>query len=168
MAKKKKSLVKTMPMRALEERGIPYQPRQQSHKEYTAEGVAQDLNVPVEQVVKAMLVQLSSDSATTPFILVVVPGDRRLSLKKLGNDLGDKNLQLASKRDVQRITGFQVGAVSVLGFRRDDVPAYVDQGILELDQLIISAGRPDMGIALQPSDMIKALDNPQIGEYCED
>jgi Cys-tRNA(Pro) deacylase len=168
MAKKKKSSVKTMPMRVLEEKNIPYRPRQQSRKEYTAEGVADDLGVPVAQVVKAMLVQLSSNRATNPFALVLIPGDQRLSLKKVGVVVGDKNLQLASKRDVQRITGFQVGAVSVIGFRRDDVPSFVDEGILDLDQIIISAGRPDMGLALVPSDMMRALQDPQIGDFCED
>ena len=52
----KKVTAKTMPMRALEESGVPYRALPQSRKQYTAEGVAQDLGVPVAQVVKAMLV----------------------------------------------------------------------------------------------------------------
>ena len=54
MAKKDKSggLPKTLPMRILEEKGIPFEPRHQSHKQFTAQGVAEDLGVPVAQVVK--------------------------------------------------------------------------------------------------------------------
>jgi len=132
MAKKKKGGAKTMPMRALEEKGIPYDARQQSSKQFTAEGVAEDLGVPVAQVVKAMLVQRSSapGGGSSPFVLFVLPGDRRLSLKKVGAALEDKNVLLASQRDVERVTGFQVGAVSVLGFRRDDVPSYLDQHVI--------------------------------------
>ena len=120
MAKKKKGGAKTMPMRALDEKGISYDVRQQSSKQFTAEGVAEDLGVPVAQVVKAMLVQRSSTSGggSHPFVLFVVPGDRRLSLKKVGAALEDKKVQLASQRDVERVTGFQVGAVSVLGYRQ--------------------------------------------------
>ena len=55
----KKNIAKTMPMRVLEERNIPYEPHQQSSKQYTAEGVAEDLGVPVAQVVKAMIIQRS-------------------------------------------------------------------------------------------------------------
>ena len=168
MAKKKKSGVKTMPIRVLEEKGIPYQVRQQSHKEFTAEGVAQELGVPVAQVVKAMLVQFSADRPGSSFALVVIPGDKRLSLKKVAAVLGDKNVELATQRDVQRVTGYQVGAVSILGFRRDDVPAYIDQGVMELEQIITSAGRPDMGIALNPSDMLRALKDSQVDDFCED
>jgi Cys-tRNA(Pro)/Cys-tRNA(Cys) deacylase len=157
-------------MRALEVKGIPYDARQQFSKQFTAEGVAEDLGVPVAQVVKAMLVQRSSTpgGGSSPFILFVVPGDRRLSLKKVGAVLDDKKVQLASQRDVERVTGFQVGAVSVIGFRREDVPGYVDQHIMELEQVIISAGRPDVGLALIPSDMVKAIEGAQVGDFCED
>lgn len=170
MAKKKKGGAKTMPMRVLDEKGIPYKVCQQSSKQYTAEGVAEDLGVRVAQVVKSMLVQRSANlgRGSSPFVLFVVPGDRRLSLKKVGSELEDKNVQLASERDVQRITGYQVGAVSVLGFRRDDVLGYVDQQVLDLEQVIISAGRPDVGLALVPSEMVRAIEGCQTGDYCED
>ena len=170
MAKEKKSGAKTMPMRTLDEKGIQYNVRQQSSKQYTAEGVAEDLGVPVAQVVKAMLVQRSTNpgEGNSPFVLVVIPGDRRLSLKKVGAALADKKVQLASQRDVQRVTGYQVGAVSVLGFRRDDVPGYVDQHVMDLEQVIISAGRPDVGLALIPSEMVRAIEGTQTGNFCED
>jgi Cys-tRNA(Pro)/Cys-tRNA(Cys) deacylase len=170
MTKKKKGGAKTMPMRILEEKEIPYDARQQASKQFTAEGVAEDLGVPVAQVVKAMLVERSTSpgKGSSPFALFVVPGDRRLSLKKVAAELDDKNVQMASQRDVQRVTGFQVGAVSVLGFRRDDVPGYVDQHIIELEQVIISAGRPDVGLALAPSNMVKAIEGAQVGDFCED
>jgi Cys-tRNA(Pro)/Cys-tRNA(Cys) deacylase len=154
VAKRKASTKKTMPMRALEQRGVAYQPRQQSRKQFTAEGVAEDLGVPVAWVVKAMIVQLSDRS----FALFVIPGDRQLSLKQVGAVLGDKNVELASQRDVQRVTGFQVGAVSVLGYRRDDVPSYLDQGVLELERAVISGGRPDLGLEVDPAELQRALD----------
>ena len=170
MAKKNKSGATTMPMRVLDEKRIPYEVHQQSSKQFTAEGVAEDLGVPVAQVVKAMLVQRSNNPGEggSPFILFVVPGDRRLSMKKVGAALKDKKVQLASQRDVQRVTGYQVGAVSVLGFRRDDVPGYVDQHVMELEQVIISAGRPDTGLALVPADMVRAIEGCETGDFCED
>jgi Cys-tRNA(Pro)/Cys-tRNA(Cys) deacylase len=169
MAKKKRGLPKTMPMRVLEDKGISYEPRQQSSKQYTAEGVAADLGVSVDQVVKAMIVECSPPHERgKQFVLFVVPGDRRLSLKKIATVLEDKNAQMASERDVQRVTGFQVGAVSVIGFRRDDVPGYLDQRVLDLEQVIISAGRPDVGLALSPGDMLRALDAAKVGDFCED
>ena len=76
---------------------------------------------------------------------MVIPGDRRLGLKKAGALIGDKALRLASERDVVRVTGFQVGSVSVLGFRRDDIAGDVDRQVPDLPQVIIRAGRPERG-----------------------
>ena len=164
MAKKKRSIKKTMPMRVLEQKGIPYELHQHARKLYTAEDVAEDLDIPVTQVVKAMIIQRSDGQ----FALVMVPGDRRLSLKKIGTVLNDKNVKLATERDVQRVTGYQVGAVSVLGFRRSDVSIYVDQGVLALEQAIISAGRPDAGLALPPDALMQALEGAEVGDFSED
>ena len=157
---KKKATAKTLPMRILEEKEIPYEPRQQARKQLTAEGVAGDLGVPVAWVVKAMILQRSDRS----FALVVIPGDRLLSLKKVGGVLGDKNVVMAQGRDVQRVTGYQVGAVSVLGFRRDDIPSYLDEAVLDLERAIISSGRPDMGLELDPQDLERAL-GAQVGDF---
>ena len=160
MARKKKATAKTLPMRILDEKGIAYQPRQQARKQFTAEGVAEDLGVPVAWVVKAMIVQGSDRS----FSLVVIPGDLQLSLKKVGAALGDKNVAMAQQRDVQRVTGYQVGAVSVLGYRRKDIPTYLDQNVLSLERAIISSGRPDMGLEMDPQDLLHAL-RAQVGDF---
>ena len=168
MAKKDKGIAKTLPMRALDEKGIPYEAHEQSHKQFTSAGVAEELGVPVAQVVKAMIVQRSTrQPGQGEFAVVVIPGDRRLSLKKAGAVLGDKALRLASERDVVRVTGFQVGSVSVVGFRRDDIAGYVDRLVLDLPQVIISAGRPDVGLALAPDGMVRAM-GAQVGNLCED
>ena len=164
MAKRKDRVPKTMPMRVLEQRGVAYDLHVHAHKQHTAEGVAEDLGIPVAQVLKAMIIQCSDRQ----FALVVVPGDRRLSLKKVGQALDDKGVALASERDVQRVTGYQVGAVSVLGFRREGVPVLVDEHVLDVEQVIISAGRTDAGLALSPEGLMRALSEAQVGDFCEE
>ncbi len=149
-----------MPMRALDEKKIAYEPRPQEHKQLTAQGVADDLGVPVAWVVKAMIVRRSDGV----FALFVIPGDAHLSLKKVAAVLGDKGAALAQQRDVERVTGFQVGAVSVLGYRRDDIPSYLDQRVLALERAIISSGRPDLGLELDPQDLQRAM-GAQTGDF---
>lgn len=164
MAKKRKTGVpKTMPMRVLEDKGIPYEVRKQARKQFTAEGVAEDLNVPVAWVVKAMVVQRSDGQ----FALFVIPGDSQLSLKKVGGALNDKDISLARARDVERVTGYQVGAVSVIGFRRSNVPTYLDRALFDLDTLIISSGRPDAGLAVSPADLERATVMAKVGDFCQ-
>lgn len=160
MARRAKITSKTLPMRALEEAGVDYEILPHARKQYTAEGVAEDLGVPLAEVVKAMIVRDSDGS----FFLVVVPGDKQLSLKKVAAELEDKGVELATHREAERVTGFRVGAVSVLGFRRSEVPAYVHEGILEEERVIISSGRPDAGLAVDPWDLVPALE-AEIGDY---
>lgn len=165
-----KKIPKTMPIRALEESGVPYEALQQEKRRFTAQGVAEDLEVPVTQVLKAMLLERAETErgSRQAYLMILLPGDRRLSLKKAAEFFEDKDIALASERDVERITGFQVGAVSVLGLRRDDVPVFVDQSILNMEQVIISGGRPDVGIRIHPHDLMHAIGNPGIGDYCEE
>lgn len=168
---KRKSKGMTMPMRVLESKNIPYELHQHSRKQFTAEGVASDLGVDVAQVVKAMLIERSESLPGSPkshHILVVIPGDRRLSLKIIGIKLGDKKVKLASGRDVERVTGFQLGAVSVAGFRRSDVPSYLDKRVLEFEQIIISSGRSDSGLAVSPNSLTQVLEGVTIGDFCKD
>jgi prolyl-tRNA editing enzyme YbaK/EbsC (Cys-tRNA(Pro) deacylase) len=66
------------------------------------------------------------------------------------------------------VTGYQVGAVSVLGFRRADVSTYVDRRVLELGQVVISSGRPDAGLALSPDGLMQALEGAELGDFCEE
>lgn len=162
-------MTKTRPIRALETKGAEFELLEQSREEHTAQGVAALLDVDVAQVLKAMLVRYTHAVRPRPggsFALFITPGDRRLSIKKAGVSLGDKNVELASERDVERITGFRVGSVSVLGLRRDDIPVFIDNQALAIEQVIISAGRPDLGIRLTPTELVDALESAQIGDYC--
>jgi len=157
---------KTIVMRALEAKGVPYTYHKHARKQYTAAGVAEDLGIPVAWVVKAMIVKRGFPPRSKgDFALVVIPGDRQLSLKKVAEALGEKDVAMASERDVQRVTGFQVGAVSVVGFRRKDIIAFVDQGVLALEQATISSGRPDAGLALTPQDLLRAIEGAQVGDF---
>jgi prolyl-tRNA editing enzyme YbaK/EbsC (Cys-tRNA(Pro) deacylase) len=55
----------------------------------------------------------------------------------------------------------------VVGFRRDDIAGYVDRQVLELPRVIISAGRPDAGLALAPEGLVRAM-GARVGNLCED
>ena len=156
-------VTRTLPMELLDQKGISYAVHAHDEAQYTAEGVAEDLGIPVAQVVKAMLVRCDRSW----YVLGVVPGDRRLDLEKVRSAVGAGEVNLASKQEVERITGYTVGAVSVMGFRQGGVLTFVDSGVLELEQVIISSGRPDAGLALSADDMMTALQGAQVGDFCE-
>jgi prolyl-tRNA editing enzyme YbaK/EbsC (Cys-tRNA(Pro) deacylase) len=66
-----------------------------------------------------------------------------------------------------RVRGFPIGSVSGLGFRREDIAGYGDRPVLDLSQVIISAGRAGVGLGLSPDGMERAM-SAQMGNLCED
>ncbi len=154
--------VKTHAVRALDELGIPYKVLVQPHKARDVEGAAAERGVPVQQVVKTLLVRRPDKR----HVIALVRGDQRLSLKKLARLVEVKVLEMAPEADVPRITGYQIGAVAPLGLRRSDVPIYVDHHILEEPRVGISAGRHDTGLELSSKDLVDAV-RGQVGDITE-
>ena len=147
------SKIRTHAIRALDESGISYQVLVQAHRAMDAEQAAAERGVSVRKVVKTLLTR----GPDRRYIIALVRGDLRLSLKKLARVVGVKKLEMAPAADVPRVTGYQIGAVAPVGLRRADVPVYVDQCILEEPQVSISAGRHDAGLELTAEDLIRAV-----------
>jgi Cys-tRNA(Pro) deacylase len=145
--------IRTHATRILDDEGVPYEVLEQAHRAMNVEQAAAERGVAIRQIVKTLLI-LGPDRK---HIVVLVRGDRRLSLKKLARVEGVKQLKMAPASDVPRITGYQVGAVAPLGLRRRDVPTYIDQSILEEPRVSISAGRHDAGLELDTDDLIKVV-----------
>jgi Cys-tRNA(Pro)/Cys-tRNA(Cys) deacylase len=144
--------IKTHAIRALDEMGIPYEVLTHAHKARNVEQAAAERGVPVHKLVKTLLARCPDRR----YVIALVRGDQRLSLKKLARVLGVKSLEMAPEADVPRITGYQIGAVAPLGLRRGDVPIFVDHHILEEPRVSISAGRHDAGLELAAEDLIRA------------
>ena len=145
--------IRTHASRALDEMGIPYQVLRHDHKAKNVEEAAAERGVPVQQVVKTLLVRRPDHR----HLIALVRGDQRLSLKKLARLSKVKSLEMAPEADVSRITGYQIGAVAPVGLRRSDLSIFVDHHILEQPRVSISAGRHDAGLELATEDLIRAV-----------
>jgi Cys-tRNA(Pro)/Cys-tRNA(Cys) deacylase len=156
------SKIRTHAVRTLDELGITYQVLMHDHKARNVEEAAAERGVPIQQIVKTLLVRRPNGR----HLVALVRGDQRLSLKKLARLVGDKALEMAPPEDVPRITGYQIGAVAPLGLRRTDLPIYLDHHILEEPQVSISAGRHDAGLELATEDLIRAV-HGQVADLTE-
>jgi Cys-tRNA(Pro) deacylase len=145
--------IQTHAIRALDGLGIPYRLVTQAHETRHVEETAAERGTPLEQVVKTLLVRRPDGK----HLIALVRGDQRLSLKKLARLAEVKMLEMAPAADVPRITGYEIGAVSPFGLRRGDVPIYVDQHILEVPVVGVSAGRHDAGVELAAADLVRAV-----------
>jgi Cys-tRNA(Pro)/Cys-tRNA(Cys) deacylase len=146
---------KTNAARLLDTLGIHYELRtyEVDPEDLTAISVARKIGLPPEQVFKTLLAHTN----TGEHVFAVVPGDAELDLKKLAQAAKAKKTELASLKEVEPLTGYIRGGVTVMGAKKP-FPAFADETIELFDQISISAGQRGIQILLAPSDYLRAAD----------
>jgi Cys-tRNA(Pro)/Cys-tRNA(Cys) deacylase len=144
---------KTNAARLLDSLGITYELRayEVDPEDLTAISVARKIGLPPEQVFKTLLAQTN----TGEHLFAVIPGDAELDLKKLAQASGTKKAELASLKEVEPLTGYIRGGVTVMGARKP-FPAYADETIELHDLISISAGQRGLQLLLSPADYLRA------------
>ncbi len=145
--------MKTNAVRLLEEMGIRYELRayEVDPDDLTAESVAEKIGLPAEQVFKTLVARGDKNGVC----FAVVPGNGRLDLKALAKMTGDRKVETVPLKDVQPLTGYVRGGVTVLGAKKA-YPVYVDETMELFDVVSISAGLRGLQILLAPADYIRA------------
>ncbi|HTA85221.1 MAG TPA: Cys-tRNA(Pro) deacylase [Silvibacterium sp.] len=145
--------MKTNASRYLDSLGIAYELREYAvdPEEFSALMVAEKIGMPPEQVFKTLLC-VTSERA---HVFAVVPGNEELDFKKLARAAGTRKAEMVSLKEVEPLTGYVRGGVTVFGARKD-FPAYVDETIELFDVISVSAGSRGRQIVLSPADYLLA------------
>jgi Cys-tRNA(Pro)/Cys-tRNA(Cys) deacylase len=145
--------MKTNAARYLDSLGIPYQLREYAvdPEEFSALMVAEKIGMPPEQVFKTLLCVTSERE----HVFAVVPGNEELDFKKLARAAATRKTEMVSLKEVEPLTGYVRGGVTVFGARKD-FPAYVDETIQLFDVMSVSAGTRGTQIVLSPADYLLA------------
>lgn len=150
---------KTNAMRLLEARGIRYRAFSFSPEIHSAQGVAEVLGVPAHAVYKTLVVVPPQGRP----MLVLVAGDREIDLERLARSLGLKKVRMATQKEAEQWTGLQVGGISPLALLQRNFRVYLDRRALELEEVLLSAGRRGINLALRVADLI-AVSGAQVVE----
>lgn len=87
--------------------------------------------------------------------VAVVPVSGSLDLKALAAAVGGKKAAMAQPADAERATGYVVGGISPLG-GRSALDVVVDDSVLALPTVYVSAGRRGLQVSLAPGDLLSA------------
>lgn len=144
---------KTNAARLLDKLGISYELRtyEVDPDDLTAISVARKIGMPIEQVFKTLLTRTSDNT----HLFAIVPGDAELDLKKLASAAGVRKAELAALKDVEPLTGYIRGGVTVLAAKKP-FPAFADETIELFDRVSVSAGQRGVQIVLSPADYLRA------------
>jgi Cys-tRNA(Pro)/Cys-tRNA(Cys) deacylase len=145
--------MKTNALRLLEEMGVAHEVRayEVDPDDLSAATVAAKVGLPPEQVFKTLVAR--GDRYGVCF--AVVPGDCRLDLKALAKLTGDRKTETVPLKDVQPLTGYVRGGVTVLGAKKA-YPVYVDETVELFDVVSVSAGMRGLQVLLAPAGYLKA------------
>lgn len=146
---------KTNAARLLDGLGIHYELRayEVDPDDLTAISVAKKIGLPPEQVFKTLVTKTSDND----HLFAVVPGDSELDLKKLASAAGIRKCELASLKDVEPLTGYIRGGVTVLAAKKP-FPAFADETIELFDTISVSAGQRGLQLLLAPADYLRATE----------
>jgi Cys-tRNA(Pro) deacylase len=118
----------------------------------TAESSKQ-LGVDEHAVVKTLVMQ---DQDARPLV-VLMHGDRQVSLKNLARCIAAKKVEPCKPEVAQRHSGYMVGGTSPFGFKRPGTPVYVEEGVLALPRIYINGGRRGYLVGMAPQVLTSLL-----------
>ncbi len=144
--------MKTNAVRLLESLGVHYELREYEvdPEDLAAETVAAKIGMAPEQVFKTLLAR--GDRNALCFALV--PANAELDLKALASAAGDRKTELVPVKELQGLTGYIRGGVTVLGAKKA-FPVFADETIQLWDAISVSAGVRGTQMILRPEDYLR-------------
>lgn len=143
---------KTNAMRLLDRLKIAY--RTASYEvdpaDLSAVAVSKKLDIEPERLLKTLVVRGAGGC-----YFAVIPTHTELELKALAKAAGEKKIAVVALKEVQSLTGYVRGGVTVLGAKKA-FPAFLDQSALEHREVSVSAGMRGRQILLAPQDYVRA------------
>ncbi len=146
--------MKTNGARLLESLGIAFEliEYEVDPDDLSAIAVAKKIDMSAEQVFKTLLTTGGPNS----YVFAVIPGDAELDFKKLARAAGLRKAEMVPLKDVQPLTGYIRGGVTVFGSKKP-FPVFLDETAILFDRISVSAGTQGTQIVLPPDDYLRAI-----------
>jgi Cys-tRNA(Pro) deacylase len=139
--------------RFLRDQGVPFTEHVYRYEQRGGTHLsARALGVDEHAVVKTLVLE---DDERRPLI-VLMHGDREVSLKRLARLIGRKSVEMCEPRAAQRHSGYAVGGTSPFGTRQR-MPVYIERSVLALDHIYVNGGARGFLVRIAPADLARLL-----------
>ena len=115
----------------------------------TAKDAATSLKCEVGAIVKSLLFK-----ADDTFLICLVPGDKRCSLKKLKKILNQKDVRMANADEVKANTGFSIGGVAPIAHLKK-LNILIDQSLGRFQSVFAAAGHPNSIFKIKYNQLVQ-------------
>jgi Cys-tRNA(Pro)/Cys-tRNA(Cys) deacylase len=100
---------------------------------------------------------LVSKTGGGEYVLIVIPGDRKVDLKAVARALGVKNVRLLPFKGAEEISGYPPGGTPSIG-HRTRMRVVVDEELTEFETLYCGGGKRDRLLEVRVDDVIRLND----------
>jgi Cys-tRNA(Pro)/Cys-tRNA(Cys) deacylase len=154
---------KTNAARLLDARGINYELAEYEvdESDLSAANLAIKIGQNIEQIFKTLV--LRGDK--TGILVVVVPGNAEVDLKKAARISGNKNVAMVQQKELLPLTGYIRGGCSPLGMKKT-YPVYIHESCNRFEFIYVSAGQRGLQLKLNPRELI-TITGAMIGDVVE-
>jgi len=142
----------TWAIKLLNQKGIHFDVIEYEHEEKGAQFASEAIDFPLERTIKTLIVDLGPKG----YIMMLMPGDKNINLKKLARSFSVKRTAMADKATAERLTGYLVGGISPFGIKID-LPVVMEEGLLKYDKVAINAGKRGVMLIMDPKDIQLAV-----------
>ncbi|AET60919.1 Cys-tRNA(Pro) deacylase [Paenibacillus terrae] len=148
------SASKTNAMRILDGQNVNYKILSYDHQDGKIDGmnVAEKIGKSPEAVFKTLV----AHSKQLLFVFVI-PVHKELDLKKAAKSAGEKKIEMLPVKELQKHTGYIRGGCSPIGMKKL-YPTFIDQPAVELETIVVSAGKIGTQLELSPQDLVQLID----------
>ena len=130
--------------------GVDIHPREFPDSTRSAADAALAIGVDLGQIIKSLVFCVDGE-----VVVALVSGDNLLDERKLAECAGGERAWREDADTVRDATGFPVGGVPPFG-HREPLRVFVDEDLLEFEELWAAAGTPHVNFAILPSELVKA------------
>ena len=147
--------MKTNACRLLDALGIRYETREYEvdPDDLSGQTVARKIGLPAEQVFKTLLCRVDQQG----IVFTVLSVADELDFKKLAAAAGGRRAELVPIKEVQPLTGYIRGGVTVFASKKP-FPVFAEESIQLFDVISVSAGTRGMQILLNPGEYLRAAE----------
>ncbi len=135
---------------ALNDSGVDLRVRELDNSTRTAQDAAHSIGCEVGQIAKSLIFRGANSDKP---LLFVVSGSNQLNTGNVEMLVGEK-LVKADADFVRASTGYAIGGVPPLGHVKP-VETYIDEDLLQFDEVWAAAGTPKSVFALKPHQLVQ-------------
>lgn len=145
-------MTKTNAMRMLDKAKIKYQPieYQVDDNDLSGVSIAAKVGLDCGMVFKTLV---AKGDKTGP-VVMCIPVDKEIDLKKAAKATGNKSLEMVHVKDLLGLTGYIRGGCSPIGMKKK-LATYIEESCIDLEQMTVSAGIKGCQLLLDRAQLVE-------------